>query len=58
VFLVGNVKVGSSRPPSAQKFFPIPAAQETQQKIQAHMPEFFLLYERIESAAPGLGSRN
>jgi hypothetical protein len=46
-YLVHNLKVEGSRPACAQKYIPlhrrkkIPMAQKTQQKIQAHMPEFF-----------------
>jgi hypothetical protein len=54
-YLVHNLKVQP-----VLKYFSItpPENLKTQPKIQAHMPEFFFLYVRIESAAPGLGSRN
>ncbi len=59
-----NVNVGGSCPTSAQTFFSTPpensgATENSAENSGSHAKFFFALqYVRIESAAPGLGSRN
>ncbi len=62
VYQDSNVKVGGWRPTCAQTFFGTPpensgATENSAENSGSHV-KFFLLYVRIDSAAPGLGSRN
>ncbi len=59
--LVYNLKVGGSRPPSAQLLFRYTDGKfwwriKLNRKFRPTWQKLFLLYVRNESAAPGLGS--
>jgi hypothetical protein len=61
-YLHHNLRVEGSRPACAQIFFRYTAGKfRWRRKLNIKFRpkwQFFLLYARIESAAPGLGSRN
>ncbi len=62
-YLVHNLKAEGSRPACAQIFFRYTAEKlwcrrKLNREFRPTCQNFFLLYVRIESAAPGLGNRN